>query len=128
MKTARKVVHTSQAPEPIGPYSQAIWAGDTLYISGQIGLNPGTGNLENGDLETETYQMMNNVQAILQEAGLNLTHVVKCTIFLADMNDFSRINETYGSYFPEAPPAREAIEISKLPKGANVEISVIAVA
>ncbi len=128
MKNERKVIQTSKAPEPIGPYSQSIQAGDTLYISGQIGLNPNTGELENRDLESETRQMMSNVRAILHEAAMNFDHVVKCTIYLDNMNDFARINETYGEFFGNEPPAREAIEISKLPKGANVEISVIAVA
>lgn len=128
MKTLRKIVHTKKAPEPIGPYSQAVWAGDTLYISGQIGLNPETGNLAEGGPEQQAHQMMANVKAILVEAGLNLDHLVKCTIFLDDMNDFATINEAYGSYFSNEPPAREAFEVSKLPKGAKVEISVIAVA
>lgn len=126
MKHPRTVYATQEAPQPIGPYSQAIKAGGTLYISGQIGLNPQTGELANNDLHAETRQMMSNVKAILKEAGLTLDHVVKCTIYLDNMDDFATINQVYGEYFGEEPPAREAIEISKLPKGANVEISVIA--
>lgn len=128
MKTKKQTVHTNQAPEPIGPYSQAIWAGDTLYISGQIGLNPQTGDLVTGGPEKQAHQMMANVKAILKEAGLTIDHLIKCTIFLDDMNDFGLINEAYGSYLGVHPPAREAFEVSKLPKGAKVEISVIAVA
>ena len=127
MKNQKVVYQTNKAPKPIGPYSQALQIGETLYISGQIGLDPESGELQNNDLETETRQMMANVKAILSEAGMNLENVIKCTIYLDNMDEFSKINQIYGEYFRERPPAREAIEISKLPKGANVEISVIAV-
>ena len=126
MKNKRTIIQTSQAPKPIGPYSQAVKVGETLYISGQIGLDSATMELQNQDLATETHQMMANVKAILAEAGLGIEHIVKCTIYLADMGNFRTINATYGEYFGDEPPAREAIEISKLPKNANVEISVIA--
>ncbi len=126
MKYPRTVYATNEAPQPIGPYSQAIKAGGIIYISGQIGLDPKNGQLVNDSLETETRQMMSNVRAILEEAGLTLDHVVKCTIYLDKMEDFATINQVYGEYFGDEPPAREAIEISKLPKEANVEISVIA--
>jgi 2-iminobutanoate/2-iminopropanoate deaminase len=129
MPQQRTLIHTPKAPEPIGAYSQAIQVGDTLYVSGQIGLNPDTGELENQELRVETHQMMSNAKAILDAAGMSLDHVVKCTVYLADMNDFPEVNQIYGTYFEgEQPPAREAIAIRELPKQANVEISLIAVA
>ena len=127
MKKTRSIYQTDKAPQPIGPYSQAVKAGETLYISGQIGLNPDTGQLEDQTLETETRQMMANVKAILNEAGMTLEHIVKCTIYLAEMDTFPTINTLYGQYFGEQPPAREAIAVKELPKGAHVEIAVIAV-
>ncbi len=124
---ANTVITSSQAPAPIGPYSQAIVANGVLYASGQIALDPVTGNLIQDDIETETHRVMKNLQAVLQEAGLDFTHVVKCTIFVKDLENFSRINGVYGQYFTQHAPARETVEVSRLPKDVNVEISCIAV-
>lgn len=125
---AKKIIETVHAPAPIGPYSQAVQVGDTLYVSGQIALNPVTGELETANLEAETHRVMQNLGAVLSAAGMSFTHVVKCSIFLSDMNNFSVVNAIYGEYFQEAPPARETVEVSVLPKQVNVEISAIAVA
>lgn len=122
-----KIVNSSKAPEPIGPYSQAVLSGNTLYVSGQIPLNSALGNLISGTIEEETDQVMKNLEAILNEAGGDMSNIVKCSIFVKEMNDFARINETYGKYFPNNPPARETVEVSRLPKDARVEISCIAV-
>lgn len=121
-----KAVKTDQSPAPIGPYSQAIISGKTLYISGQIPIDPATHKLMSGTLAEETHQVMKNLQAILQEAGADFSHVVKCTIFLSDMDDFKEINSVYGSYLKDPFPARETVEVSGLPAGARVEISAIA--
>lgn len=123
MKT---IIQTDKAPAPIGPYNQAVLANGVLYVSGQIPLDPATGDLIQGSIEAETEQVMKNLQAILEEAGTNFGNVVKCSIFISDMGQFSRINEVYGSYFQEDAPARETVEVSQLPKGVNVEISCIA--
>lgn len=124
----KKIISTPNAPAPIGPYNQAILSGNTLYISGQIPINPKTGKLVEGDIKKETRQSMENLKAILIEAGLTFEHVVKSTIFVADMHQFSAINEVYGSYFnPETAPARETVEVANLPKFVNVEIAMIAV-
>ncbi|CAM4292667.1 RidA family protein [Zobellia nedashkovskayae] len=124
----KKIINTPNAPAPIGPYNQAILSGDTLYISGQIPIDPTTGNLIEGDITTETRQSMENLKAILTEAGMTFEHVVKSNIFLNDMNQFSQVNEVYGSYFnSETAPARETVEVANLPKFVNVEISMIAV-
>ncbi|CAL66614.1 RidA family protein [Christiangramia forsetii] len=124
----KKIIQTKNAPAPIGPYNQAIFAGNTLYISGQIALNPETGDLKIDDLETETVQVLENLKAILAEAGLDLDHVVKTSIFISDMNNFGKINEVYSRYFKsENAPARETVEVANLPKFVNVEISAIAV-
>lgn len=124
----KKIIKTTNAPAPIGPYNQATLAGNTLYISGQIAINPATGQLETEDLEEETKLVMENLKAILTEAGLNFENVVKTSIFISDMNNFGRINEVYGTYFqPETAPARETVEVANLPKFVNVEISAIAV-
>jgi 2-iminobutanoate/2-iminopropanoate deaminase len=123
---AHSIITSSQAPAPIGPYSQATLANGTLYVSGQIALNQESGNLINDNIENETHQVMKNLQAILTEAGMDFTNVLKCTIFVKDLNNFGRINETYGSYFSSNPPARETVEVSRLPKDVNVEISCIA--
>lgn len=123
MKT---VVYTAQAPAPIGPYSQAILAGNTLYVSGQIALGQ-DGQMVNESIEAETHQVMHNLSAILQEAGMSFAHIVKCSIFVKDLNHFQAINEVYGSYFEAQPPARETVEVSRLPKDVRVEISCIAV-
>lgn len=125
---AKTIIETPNAPAPIGPYSQAVRVGDTVYISGQIALDPATGVLETNNLEAETHRVMKNLGAILQAAGLDYTHVVKCSIFLSDMGSFSRVNAVYGNYFGTQPPARETVEVSVLPKQVNVEISAIAVA
>jgi len=122
-----QIINSQNAPAPIGPYSQATLAGNTLYISGQIPIHTSTGNIISGTIEEETHMVMKNLQAILKEAGINFPNVVKCSIFVKDMNDFSKINEAYGTYFTENPPARETVEVSRLPKDVRVEISCIAV-
>jgi 2-iminobutanoate/2-iminopropanoate deaminase len=124
---SKQIINSADAPAPIGPYSQAVKHGDTLYISGQIALDAKTGNLVTGDIKTETHQVMKNLQAILKAAGLDFTHVVKTSIFVKDLGNFVAINETYGEYFKSNPPARETVEVSRLPKDVNVEISCIAV-
>jgi len=124
----KEIVNTSKAPAPIGPYNQAVLSGGTLYISGQIPIDPNTGNLIEGDIKKETKQSMKNLEAILQEADMTFENVVKTSIFLADMNQFSEVNEVYGQYFnQETAPARETVEVANLPKFVNVEISMIAV-
>jgi 2-iminobutanoate/2-iminopropanoate deaminase len=124
---ANNVINSFNAPAPIGPYSQAILANGVLYVSGQIALDPATGELVQTDIEAETHQVMKNLLGILQAAGLGFEQVVKCTIFVKDLNNFTRINSIYGSYFTQNPPARETVEVSRLPKDVNVEISCIAV-
>jgi 2-iminobutanoate/2-iminopropanoate deaminase len=124
MKTT---IQTKDAPAPIGPYSQAIKTGDKLFVSGQIAINPETGLLVQRDISEETHQVMKNLGAILAEAGMDFSNVVKTTIFLKDMNDFASVNEVYGSYFKGDYPARETVQAARLPKDASVEISVIAV-
>lgn len=124
----KKIISTSNAPAPIGPYNQAVFAGETLYISGQIPLNPETGELVSGDIAAETKMVMQNLKAILTEAGLTFENVVKSSIFLSDMNSFAAVNEVYGTYFDEqTAPARETVEVANLPKFVNVEISMIAI-
>ncbi len=124
---SKQIINSADAPAPIGPYSQAVRHGDTVYISGQIALDAKTGNLITGDIKTETHQVMKNLQAILTAAGLDFTHVVKTSIFVKDLGNFVAINETYAEYFKNNPPARETVEVSRLPKDVNVEISCIAV-
>jgi len=121
------IIKTANAPEPIGPYNQAVLAGDTLYISGQICIDPVTGKLMQRDIQDETHQAMQNLRAILVAAGMGFNHVVKTTIFITDMHQFSEINEVYGKYFDGDFPARETVQVSALPKFVNVEISMIAV-
>jgi 2-iminobutanoate/2-iminopropanoate deaminase len=121
------VVYSPQAPEPIGPYSQAILAGNMLFVSGQIAIQRTSGNVVTGNIEDETTQVMINLSEVLKAAGLSFQNVVKCTIFLKDMGNFPKVNEIYGQYFSENPPARETVEVSRLPKDVNVEISCIAV-
>ena len=123
----KKIINTKNAPAPIGPYNQAIVVNDTIYISGQVCIDPSTGNLKNKDLQEETHQVMQNLKVILQEAGMDFNNVVKTTIFLTDMNRFSEVNEIYGKYFNTDFPARETVQVSALPKFVNVEISMIAV-
>jgi len=123
----KKIIKTENAPKPIGPYNQAVIAGNYMFISGQIALNPENGELITSEIKKETTQVMENLKAILSEASLTFENVVKTTIFLSDMNDFSNINEIYGSYLNNSTaPARETVQVSKLPVGVNVEISMIA--
>lgn len=124
---ANKIIFTQEAPAPIGPYSQAVLAGNTLYVSGQIPLDADTGELINENITEETHAVMKNLEAVLRAAGFSFADVVKCTIFIKSMDEFSTINEAYGQYFKVNPPARETVEVSKLPKNVNVEISCIAV-
>ena len=121
------IIKTANAPVPIGPYNQAVLAGDTLYISGQICIDPNTGELKKRDIQDETHQAMQNLKAILVAAGMGFNHVVKTTIFITDMHQFSEINEVYGKYFDGDFPARETVQVAALPKFVNVEISMIAV-
>ena len=124
----KKIIITDKAPAPIGPYNQAVLIGDTLYTSGQIALNPSTMELVLDNIETETKQVMENMKAVLEAADMTFENVVKTTIFIMDMNDFTRINSVYGIYFDEkTAPARETVQVAGLPKGVNVEISMIAV-
>ena len=123
----KKIIKTENAPKPIGPYNQAVIAGNYMFISGQIALNPKNGELITNEIKKETTQVMENLKAILSEASLTFENVVKTTIFLSDMNDFSSVNEIYGSYLNNSTaPARETVQVSKLPVGVNVEISMIA--
>ena len=123
----KKIINTPNAPAPIGPYSQAVLNGNMLYTSGQIAIDPKTGNLVIDDIKTETKLVMENLKAILTEAGMTFENVLKTTIFISDMQNFAAINEIYGQYFEEAiAPARETVEVANLPKFVNVEISVIA--
>jgi 2-iminobutanoate/2-iminopropanoate deaminase len=124
---SKTIIKTNTAPAPIGPYNQAILSGNMLFISGQICLNPETGELKNKDIQEETTQVMHNLKAILKQAGMGFEHVVKTTIFITDMKQFGDINQVYGKYFETAFPARETVEVSALPKMGNVEISMIAV-
>lgn len=123
---AKTVVYSDKAPEPIGPYSQAIQSGNMLFVSGQIAIEKVSGKIITSDIEAETVQVMSNLSEILKSAGADFKDVVKTTIFLKDMNNFPKVNEVYGKYFQEAPPARETVEVSRLPKDVNVEISCIA--
>jgi 2-iminobutanoate/2-iminopropanoate deaminase len=123
----KKVINTNNAPAPIGPYSQAIIAGNLLFVSGQIPINPATGELVMTDIKTETTQVMENIKSILTEAGVDFGNIVKTSIFLTDMQNFAQVNEVYGSYFKDQFPARETVAVSGLPKGVNVEISVTAI-
>lgn len=123
----KQVINTNKAPAPIGPYNQAVISGNMLYTSGQIAINPKTGELVLDDISSETKQVMENIKAVLSSAGMTFENVIKSSIFVTDMNDFSKINEVYGSYFDDKiAPARETIEVSNLPKFVNVEISIIA--
>ncbi|MCQ2959362.1 MAG: RidA family protein [Bacteroidales bacterium] len=122
-----KVIKTLKAPAPIGPYEQAILAENTLYISGQIPVNPTTGELVSSSYTEATQQVMNNLSEILSAAEMTFENVVRCTIFVTDLNHFGEVNETYGSYFKSIAPSRECVQVAALPKGALVEISAIAV-
>ena len=124
----KTIITTKNAPAPLGPYNQAILCEGTLYLSGQIGLDPNTMEMMDQNLQAETHQVMKNLEAVLMEAKLNFDHVVKTSIFLSDMNDFSQVNQIYGQYFNDATaPARETVEVANLPKFVRVEISMIAV-
>ena len=123
----KKIIASADAPAPIGPYSQAVLTGNMLFISGQICIDPVTGALKNKDIQEETHQVMHNLKTILQKAGMDFSQVVKTTIFLTDMHQFSQVNEVYGKYFESDFPARETVQVSALPKFVNVEISMIAV-
>lgn len=123
----KKVIYSKLAPSPLGPYSQAILANDTLYVSGQIGIDQSTGNFVADSIENETHQVMKNIGFILEEAGLTYDNVVKCSIFVRDMNDFANINSVYATYFnEETAPARETVQVARLPKDVGIEISCIA--
>jgi 2-iminobutanoate/2-iminopropanoate deaminase len=125
----KQAISTAEAPQAIGPYSQAIAvnAGRMVFLSGQIPLDPATGQLVTGDIEKETQRVMENLGAVLSASGLAFNHVVRCTIFLTDLNDFAKVNGVYGKFFPATPPARATVQVAALPKGARVEIDAIAV-
>jgi 2-iminobutanoate/2-iminopropanoate deaminase len=124
----KKIIFTDKAPAPIGPYSQAVLSGNTLYTSGQIPINPTTGELVTSSIEAETEQVMQNLKAVLEAADMDFDHVVKASIFIMNMGDFAKINTIYGKYFKEEiAPARETVQVATLPKNVNIEISVIAV-
>src|SRR5947208_1997169 len=123
----KNVINTINAPIPIGPYSQAVAANGFLFVSGQIASNPATGEIVSGDIKAETKQVMENLKAILTEAGLSLSSIVKTSIFLTDMGNFAHVNEVYSMYFTDQFPARETVQVAALPKNVNVEISVIAI-
>lgn len=124
---SKTIIYSAQAPEPIGPYSQAVQAGNMLFVSGQIAIQKSSGNLITTNIEDETKQVMLNMHEILKTAGFNFSNVVKTTIFLKDMSNFPKVNEIYGQNFTNEPPARETVEVSRLPKDVNVEISCIAI-
>lgn len=123
----KKVISIPGAPAPIGPYSQAILKNGTLYVSGQIPLNPFSGELVIDTIQNSTHQVMKNIIALLNEAGMTIDNVVKCSIFLKDLNDFAEMNAIYGSYFGDVPPARETVQVAKLPLNVPIEISCIAI-
>ncbi len=123
----KEIITSSNAPAPIGPYNQAVMSGNTLYISGQIALDPESGKLMTSTIKEETTWVMKHLGSILKEAGMDYSNLVKCSIFIKDMNDFGDINEVYGSYFKSDAPARETVEVARLPKDVNVEISGIAI-
>ena len=124
---SKKIIYSPNAPEPIGPYSQAVQSGNMLFVSGQIAIERSSGKMITDEIQAETKQVMANLQQILKASGMDFSNVVKCSIFLKDMNNFPKVNEVYGQYFSEQPPARETVEVSRLPKDVNVEISCIAV-
>ncbi len=123
---SKQIINTNNAPAPIGPYNQAIKTGNLLFVSGQVALKPGTGEMANTDIIEETHQVLQNLKSILQEAGMDFSNIVKTTIFLSDMELFGQVNEIYAKYFEGDFPARETVAVKGLPKNANVEISVIA--
>tara|TARA_B100000470_G_C19395465_1_gene217532 strand:+ start:117 stop:494 length:378 start_codon:yes stop_codon:yes gene_type:complete len=123
----KKIISTNNAPKAIGPYSQAVLAGNILYCSGQIAINPKSGALNTANIIAETNQVMQNLEAVLSEAEMNFNNVVKCSIFLKDMKQYTDVNKVYAEYFGDNPPAREAMEVSVLPRNVNIEISLIAI-
>lgn len=123
----KKAIQIPGAPAPIGPYSQAIISGNTVYVSGQIPLNPFTGELEVDSIETATHRILKNIESLLKEADMSLENIVKCSIFMTDLGQFSEMNAVYGSYFSTVPPARETVQVSKLPMNVPIEISCIAI-
>ncbi|WIV10624.1 RidA family protein [Proteiniborus sp. MB09-C3] len=123
----KKSIFTEEAPKAIGPYSQAITVGNMVFTSGQLGINPETGNMAEGTIQDETRQSLNNLKAVLEAAGAKLTDVVKTTVFIKDMNQFGLINEVYGEYFSEHKPARSCVEVARLPKDGNVEVEAVAI-
>lgn len=123
----KKAINISNAPKPIGPYSQGLLVNGMLFVSGQVPIDPYTGKMMNGDIAEQTHQVMSNILAIMNEAGMDFSNVVKVSIFLSDMNNFEKMNEIYASYFRNEPPARECIQAARLPKNSDIEISVIAV-
>ncbi len=123
---SKKIIHTDHAPKAVGPYSQAVQLGDFLFCSGQISIDPKTQDVFTGDIKTQTEMVLKNVEAVLAQAGLNFSHVIKTTIFLTSMSDFAVVNEIYATKFTAEPPARSTVAVSALPKGVNVEIEVIA--
>lgn len=122
-----KVIYAAKAPKPIGPYSQAILHGNTLFVSGQVAFIPHTDQIDLSSIENETRQVMENIKTIIEEAGMTMSNIVKSSIFLIDMENFGKVNEVYGKYFTTNPPARETVQVAALPKKVNVEISVIAI-
>lgn len=123
---SKRIIETKSAPAPVGPYSQAVEIGDTLYCSGQIAIDPTTGEVLTGDVKVQTERVMKNIEAVLAAASLNFSNVVKTTIYLINMADFAQVNEVYGRYFKSSPPARSTVAVSGLPKGVSVEIEVLA--
>ena len=124
--SAKTIINTKNAPAPIGPYNQAVKVNNMLFVSGQIAINPADSSLNTSNITDETHQVMKNLEAILKEAGMGFENIVKTSIFLSDMNNFAAVNDVYGSYFTANFPARETVEVSRLPKDVNVEISVVA--
>jgi len=123
----KKVIQTEKAPKAIGPYSQAIQVGNFLFLSGQIPLDPKTGELVKGDIRKQTQQVLENIKGILESQGLGMENVVKVTIFLKDIANFNQVNEVYATYFPSSPPARSTVEVAKLPRDADIEIEALAI-
>lgn len=124
----KKIIQIPGAPSPIGPYSQAVLVNNTLYVSGQVPLDPATGQLVTDSIESATHRVLTNIKSLVEEAGLKMNQVVKCSIFLKSMDDFASVNAVYATYFSENPPARETVQVSKLPMDVSIEISCIAIA
>lgn len=123
----KEIISTSKAPSAIGPYSQAVKVGNLIFISGQIPIDPSSGNIVNGDIKEQTKRVLENIKGILESVGASLANVVKTTVFMIDLSEFSLMNEVYKDYFPEKPPARSTIQVSALPRGAKIEIEAIAI-